>query len=261
LSDVRREDVRVAENGVAQTITHFAAEESAVSYGLIVDTTGSMRPLLDEVVKTARAIVNANRAGDKTFVMHYVDADTIEFDTGLTSDRDALLAALDDLYIQGGLTATLDALHRALEFSTRPRPNDADKAQRLALVLITDGEDRGSRQSNPETLLARLRETKAQVFVVGLTRLSKEVRDRDKAVQLLNRIAQETGGRAFFPRTEAELPDVIKELTHDLRTQYVIGYTPTNAARDGSFRKIQVTLAPGKSKRAAITRSGYNAPR
>jgi Ca-activated chloride channel homolog len=261
VDDVRLEDVRVSENGVAQTISHFATEERAVSYGLIVDTTGSMRPLLSEVIKTAHAVVAANRPGDKTFVMHYVDADNIEFDTGLTSDSDALNAALDDLYIQGGLTATLDALHRALDFSARSRPDDNDNRTRHALVLITDGEDRGSRQSNPETLIARLRETRAQIFVIGLTKLTKEVRNRDKAVQLLNRIAQETGGRAFFPKTVAELPDTIKELAHDLRTQYVIGYAPTNAARDGSFRKVQVTLAPGKSKRAAITRPGYTAPR
>ncbi|HEY0404463.1 MAG TPA: VWA domain-containing protein [Pyrinomonadaceae bacterium] len=262
VNDVRREDVRVLENGAPQIITSFAQEERAASYGIIVDTTGSMRPILDEVITTAKAIVNANRPGDKTFVMHYVDADTIEFDTGLTNDRDALLAALDDLYIQGGLTATLDALHRALEFSTRARPLDGDKEPRHALVLITDGEDRGSRQSNPETLLARLRETNVQVFVIGLTKLTKEVRNRDKAVQTLSRIAQETGGRAFFPKTAAELPDAVKELTNDLRTQYVIGYAPTNGARDGSFRKVQVTLAPeGKSKRAAITRAGYVAPR
>lgn len=260
-NDVRREDVRVSENGAAQTITAFAQEEKPVSYGLLIDTSGSMRELLDTVIATGHAVVRGNQAGDQTFLMHYVDSETIEIDEGWTENRAALEDALDDLFVQGGLTATLDALHRALTFDKRPQGFEPNRTRRHALVIITDGEDRGSRQSNPDLLLARLRESDVQVFVIGLTKLVKEVRSREKALGLLNRIAQESGGRAFFPKTLAELPDVLKELTHDLHTQYVVSYTPTNAARDGSFRKVQVTLAQGKSKRNVITRAGYTAPR
>lgn len=256
VGDAQREDVRVTEDGVAQTINSFALEERPASYGLMIDTTGSMRTILSQVIATAHAVVKMNRPGDKTFVMHYVDADTIEFDTGLTANQGALEAALDDLYIQGGLTATLDALHRALDFSLRSREPDDQAPRRHALVLITDGEDRGSRQSNPEALFSRLRQSDVQVFIIGLTRLS-DVRNREKATALLTRIAHESGGRIFFPKSFSEMPDIIKELTHDLHTQYAIGYTPTNEKRDGSFRKVQVTLATGKSNRTAITRAGY----
>jgi Ca-activated chloride channel family protein len=260
VNDVRREDVRVTEDGTAQTINSFALEEKPAHYGLMIDTTGSMRAILDQVIATGHAVIKANRPGDKTFVMHYVDADTIEFDTGLTANQAALDAALDDLFIEGGLTATLDALHHALDFALRSRTEDDQTPKRRALVLITDGEDRGSRQSNPETLLSRLRQSDVQVFVIGLTKLSKEMRNREQAVQLLTRIAQESGGRAFFPKSFSEMPDVLKELTHDLHTQYVISYIPSNEKHDGSFRKLQVTLAPGKSKRTVMTRAGYNAP-
>lgn len=260
-NDVRREDVRVSENGVQQTINSFAQEERPASYGLLIDTSGSMREMLDEVIATAHAVVKGNRAGDETFIMHYVSSDMIEVDEGWTGNQAALAESLDDLFVQGGLTATLDALHRGLTFVKTSHAGEDKLPRRSALVIITDGEDRGSRQSNPEILLARLREMDVQVFVIGLTKLGKEVRNREKAASLLNRIAQESGGRAFFPKTLAELPDAVKELTHDLHTQYVVSYNPTNAARDGSFRKIQVTLAPGKSKRAAITRAGYAAPR
>jgi Ca-activated chloride channel family protein len=261
VSDVRREDVRVTEDGVAQTVTAFELEERPVNYGLMLDTTGSMRSILDEIVSTGRAVVNANRPGDKAFVMHYVGADTIEFDTGLTSDKAALEEAFDDLFIQGGLTATLDALHRALDFTARSRTNVDDKGRRHALVIITDGEDRGSQQSNPETLFARLRQSDVQVFIIGLTKMA-DVRNRDKAAALLNGIARESGGRAFFPKSFAEMPGVIQELTHDLHTQYAIGYNPTNAAHDGSFRKVQVTLPTTmKGKRSVITRAGYTATR
>jgi Ca-activated chloride channel homolog len=262
VSDVRREDVRLTEDGTTQTIEAFALEDRPVSYGLVIDTTGSLRTLINDVVEAARAVVSTNRPGDETFVMHYTDSDTIEVDQGWTTNRAALEEALDDIFIQGGITATLDALHSALNYATRPRSSstsstDGKESRRRALVLITDGEDRGSRQSNPETLLSRLRESDVQIFVIGLTKIVKEVRSRDKAAQLLTRIAQETGGRAFFPKSFAEMPDVLKELTRDLHTQYVVSYRPTNEKRDGSFRKLQVTLTQGKGKRNVITRAGY----
>lgn len=259
VTDVRREYVRVTEDGAPQTIVYFAAEERPVSYGIVVDTTGSMRSLLDAVIATGHAIVNENRSGDRTFVMHYVDADNIEIDQGWTSNRSALEAALDDVFIQGGLTATLDAMHKALDYATRPTSADDESPRRRALILISDGEDRGSQRSNPEALLSRLRETDVQVFVVGLTKLSREMRDRDKAMSLLSRLAKESGGRAFFPKSAGELTDTVRELTHDLHTQYVVGYNPTNEKRDGSFRKVQVTVASGKAKRTVSTRAGYTA--
>jgi Ca-activated chloride channel family protein len=261
VSDVRREDVRLTEDGTTQTIEALALEDRPVSYGLVIDTTGSLRTLINDVIEAGRAVVGTNRPGDETFVMHYTDSDTIEVDQGWTTNRAALEEALDDIFIQGGLTATLDALHSALNYATRPRSSSSStggkELRRRALVLITDGEDRGSRQSNPETLLSRLRESDVQIFVIGLTRIVKELRNRDKAAALLTRIAQETGGRAFFPKSFAEMPDVLKELTRDLHTQYVISYRPTNEKRDGSFRKLQVTLAQGKGKRNVITRAGY----
>jgi Ca-activated chloride channel family protein len=260
VNDVRREDVRVTEDGVAQAITYFAQDERPIGYGLVVDTTGSLRVLLTPVIEAGLSIVRKNRPDDETFVMHYTDSETIEIDEGWTNSRAALEAALEDLFIQGGLTATLDAMHRALTFALRPRSSDDKTDRRLALVLITDGEDRGSRQSNPEALLSRLRESEVQVFVIGLTKMVKEIREREKAVSLLTRIAQESGGRAFFPKSESEIEEAVKELTQTLRSQYVVGYNPTSEKRNGSFRKVQVTLAPGKSKRNVITRGGYNAP-
>jgi Ca-activated chloride channel family protein len=82
-------------------------------------------------------------------------------------------------------------------------------------------------------------------------------------VNLINKLATETGGRAFFPQSLSELPQIANEIVRDLRTQYVIAYNPTNKARDGSYRAIRVAVAdaPGKDKRIALTRSGRTAPR
>jgi Ca-activated chloride channel family protein len=91
----------------------------------------------------------------------------------------------------------------------------------------------------------------------GLIRKSS----KDKAVGLLNRLASETGGRAFFPNSLAELPQVANEIVRDLRTQYVIAYDPTNKVHDGSFRAIKVTVAQpaGADRRIALTRPGRTA--
>src|SRR5205814_5475076 len=84
---------------------------------------------------------------------------------------------------------------------------------------------------------------------------------RDKAVTLLNKLASETGGRAFFPQSISELPQIANEIVRDLRTQYVISYDPTNKAHDGTYRSIKVTVAQptGNEKRIALTRSGRTA--
>jgi len=81
---------------------------------------------------------------------------------------------------------------------------------------------------------------------------------RDRAVNLINKLATETGGRAFFPQSVADLPQIASEIIRDLRTQYVLAYNPTNRAHDGSYRAIKVSVAdaPGQDKRIALTRSG-----
>ena len=113
--------------------------------------------------------------------------------------------------------------------------------------MITDGEDRASFYS-PDKLFARLREEDVQIYVIGFVReLDKEgglIRKspREKAVNLINRLATETGGRAFFPESLSELPQIANEIVRDLRTQYVLAYNPTNKARDGSFRSIRVAV-------------------
>jgi Ca-activated chloride channel family protein len=131
------------------------------------------------------------------------------------------------------------------------------------LIVITDGEDRNSFYKQ-EQLFARLREEDVQIFVIGfVNELDKEAglirkSPREKAVQLINKLATETGGRAFFPESLADLPQIANEIIRDLRTQYVIAYNPTNKTQDGTYRAIKVTVdqpATGE-KRIALTRNG-----
>ena len=103
-----------------------------------------------------------------------------------------------------------------------------------------------------------------QIYVIGfVNELDKEAglirkSPREKAVALINKLASETGGRAFFPESIAELPQIANDIIRDLRTQYVIAYNPTNKAQDGTYRAIKVTVdqASGSDKRIALTRTG-----
>jgi Ca-activated chloride channel homolog len=264
VGDVPKEEFRVYEDGVLQEITFFSRAEVPVSYGLVVDNSGSLRTQLQTVIDSAKTIVNSNRPGDEAFVVRFIDSEKIEELQDFTADNDALIEALDRMYIDGGQTAVVDAVMLTAEKLAGYKKGDAlGDRRRRALILVTDGEDRSSVYKQ-EDLFDRLREEAVQIYVIGFTNeLSADgnlIRKspKEKAVKLINRLATETGGRAFFPTSLAELPAIADEITKDLRTQYVLGYYPTNKARDGSFRQIRVQIADAgkRDKRIALTRAG-----
>jgi Ca-activated chloride channel family protein len=186
-----------------------------------------------------------------------------------TADKQALGDALDDMFIEGGQTAVVDAVYLAAEHASERRKKTGDPAEekrRRALILVTDGEDRNSFYKT-EQLFESLKEEDVQIYVIGfVNELEKErgfisKSKRDKAVALLDRMAKETGGRTFYPTSLSELPGIAEQITKDLRTQYVIGYRPAAKGRPGEFRPVRVAVADGRGgeKRIAVTRSGYTA--
>ena len=257
VSDVRQEEMRVIEDGVPQTISFFSKEEVPLSYGLVIDTSGSLRSQLDKVLDAGRIVVNGNRPDDEAFLIRFISSDRIELITDFTSNKAVLFKALDSLYTEGGLSAVIDAVYVAVEGLAKSRRN-LDGNRRRALVLITDGEDRSSKYKRAH-LAELLHKEDIQIFVIGLTSQIEEKRAREKAIDLLKFLAQETGGRAFFPNSVSELRGIAEEITRDLRTQYLIGYTPTGKNPANTFHKVQVTVAEaqGQQKRAAVTRVGY----
>ncbi len=268
IDNVRQSDFHVFEDGVPQSIEYFTREEVPISYGLAVDTSGSLRSQLQAVVDAGKTIINSNRAGDETFLVRFISSDKIETVQDFTPTKDLLMDGLDSLYIEGGQTAIIDAVYLTAEHVAEYKKGDDSDRRRRALIVITDGEDRSSFYSQ-EKLFARLREEDVQIYVIGfvneLDRDSGLIRksSRDKAVGLVNKLATETGGRAFFPQALSELPQIANEIVRDLRTQYVLAYNPTNKARDGSFRAIKVGVDEGSSrdKRIALTRNGRIAPK
>src|SRR5258707_1621874 len=265
INNIAKGDFKIFEDGVPQPVFSFTEEEVPVIYGLAVDTSGSLRSQLNQVIDAAKTIINSNKRGDETFLERFIDREKIENLQDFTSNKDLLLDAVENLYVEGGQTAVIDGVYLAAEHVAEYKKGAEDDRRRRALIVVTDGEDRES-YYNEIQLFQRLREEDVQIYVIGfVTELDADkgfIRKspREKAVNLLNRIASETGGRAFYPQTLSELPQVANEIVRDLRTQYVVSYDPTNKAHDGTYRAIKVVVAdaPGQ-KRIALTRSGRNA--
>lgn len=268
IDNVRQSEFRVFENGIAQPIETFTREEVPISYGLAVDTSQSLRFQLQSVIDAGKSIVNSNKTGDETFLVRFISSDKIETLQDFTSNNDLLIDGLDNLYVEGGQTAIIDAVYLASEHVAQYKKGDDSDRRRRALIVITDGEDRASFYPQ-EKLFARLREEDVQIYVIGFVgELDKDkglIRksEQQKAINLINKLSTETGGRAFFPQSVSEMPGIASEIVRDLRTQYVVTYNPTNKARDGSYRAIKVAVEDGSSrdKRIALTRNGRIAPK
>jgi Ca-activated chloride channel family protein len=262
INDVPQNAFHVFEDGAPQPIENFSREEVPISYGLAVDTSGSLRSQLQSVIDAGKSIINANKPGDETFLVRFISSDKIETVQDFTASKELLMDGLDSFYVEGGQTAVIDAVYLSAEHVSEYRRGDDGDRRRRALIVITDGEDRNSFYKQ-EQLFARLREEDVQIFVIGfVNELDKETglirkSPREKAVQLINKLATETGGRAFFPESIADLPSIANEIIRDLRTQYVIAYNPTNKTQDGTYRAIRVTVdQPSGEKRIALTRNG-----
>jgi Ca-activated chloride channel homolog len=266
INNIGRNDFKVLEDGVQQPIFSFTEEEVPVIYGLAVDTSGSVRPQFQQIIDAAKTIINSNKKGDETFIERFISSDKIEIVQPFTPNKDLLLDGLETLYVEGGQTAVIDGVYLAAEHVAGYKKGGDDDRRRRALIVVTDGEDRNSYYKELQ-LFQRLREEDVQIFVIGFVNELDVDRGlirkspRENAVNLINRLANETGGRAFFPQSISELPQIANEIVRDLRTQYVISYDPTNKAHDGTYRSIKVSVNQPTSsdRRIALTRNGRNA--
>ncbi len=267
VNSLQQKDFKILENGIEQQIDFFSKSEVPTNYGIVVDNSGSMRQLLDKVIEAGKVLVNTNRPDDDTMIIRFVGRDKIEIQQQFTGNKADLNDALDNLYIEGGQTAIIDAVYLAVEnIDEYEKSKKAEDHKRRALILVSDGEDRNS-YYNEKQLFELLRESEVQIYVIGfVSELSKDggfisKSPQQKSKAFLERLATETGGKAYFPGGASDLPALAKEISNELRTQYSIGYIPSNDAHDGSYRNIKVSVddGPNKEKRIAIHRAGRNA--
>jgi Ca-activated chloride channel family protein len=227
VEDVRKEDLQVVEDGAAQTIAYFARDDRPVTCGFVIDASGSVRRILFQLIDSAKLAAAGLHEGDEGFVARFVDRDNFQIKEELTTDREAIMDSLDGIYVEGGQTAVHDAIDKALKYLEDNQSGEPN-SRRQILILVTDGEDRGSRIKESKELLAHLRQTNVQVFVLALTKFSGLQSSGKKAVDLLDNIAEESGGRALFPETAAGLPEAGREIARNLHGQFVVGYSSGN---------------------------------
>lgn len=267
VNDVKQSEFKIYEDGVLQQIDYFSRSEVPTNYALVIDNSGSLRPQLEKVIEAGKILVNTNGPQDETAIIRFVGREKISIEQPFTTNKSDLIESLDNLYIEGGQTAIIDAVYLAVEnVEEYERSQSAADRKRRAIILVTDGEDRDS-YYNEKQLFDLLRESEAQIYVVGFVGdLSKEggfigKSPQGKAKAFLERMATETGGKAYFPNGPSELPAVAKDIASELRTQFSIGYIPTNDKKDGTYRNIKVVIddGPKQQKRIPITRTGRTA--
>jgi len=264
VNDLQQEDFQVFEDGVPQTISSFSKEQVPLVYCLAIDTSGSMRTTLDLAVRTGMAIINTNAPNDETLLVRFVSSDKIETVQEFTSDQTALKKGLDTFYVEGGQSAILDAVYLTAQGVAKHKFTNSPV--RRAIILVTDGDERASYYTMDE-LLKLLRKLDVQLFAISLDKDDKKGATLNqnplkRSVDLLAKLASETGGQAFFPKSLAELHVVITQMMDLIRTEYVIGYKPTNAVEVGGYRRVTVniTAKPGREKWSVLTRAGYVVP-
>ncbi len=248
VTDLLRPAFRVFENNVEQPIKIFRREDVPISLGVIVDNSGSMRLRRNKVETAALQLVKASNRQDEVFVVNFNDDAFLDVD--FTGDVKKMQDGLTRIDARGG-TAMYDAISMSID-----HVKAKGKRDKKVLMLITDGADTASKTSL-EKLISQSHTTDAVIHAIAL--LDEEIpREAKKAKRALETITKATGGLCFFPKTLEEVDALALEVAHDIRNQYVIGYSPLVQELDGTFRSIKVT-ATGPNRPTVRTRSGYYA--
>ena len=243
------ENFRIKENGIPQPITIFKHEDIPVSLGLVIDNSRSMEPRKDRLDAATLAFVRQSHPDDESFVVHFDSDARLDRDfTTQLSDLEETLAASKPF----GQTAIYDALMIALDHMQKARH------EKKALLLVTDGLDNASQITFGQALEA-VKRSRVAIIVVGLLSASEGL----KAEETLTRLAEASGGRAYFPDDVVQARAMMERAAHDLRTQYTIGYVPSDPAHDGTWRSVRLELIPppgSKEKLNVDYRHGYYRP-
>jgi Ca-activated chloride channel homolog len=251
VGNLKKENFRVFEDRTEQKITVFKHEDAPLSLGLVIDNSRSIEPRKKRLDAAALSFVRKGNPNDETFIVHFDDTARLALD--FTDSIPALESALASVKPYGQ-TAIYDALILALEHMEQSRH------LKKALLLITDGVDNSSKHTLSEAVEATKR-SRVAVYTVGLLSMS----GGQKAEDSLIRIAESSGGHAYFPNNEDEARMYMERVARDLREQYTLGYFPSNPTRNGGWRSVRVDVLPppglpATAKLTANYRHGYYGP-
>jgi len=255
VTGLEKEHFRIFEDKVEQEITQFSAEDAPLSVGLVFDISGSMGAKLHKARQAAAQFFKTANPEDEFFLIQFSDRPKLVVPfTHKTEEIQNKLAFTQSR----GRTALLDALYMAMDEMKKARN------PRKAILVLSDGGDNSSRYTHSE-IKNLVREADVQVYAIGIF---EPVYSRGRTAEelagptLLSQLAEETGGRHFPVENINELPDIAAKIGIELRNQYVLGYRPTNQARDGKYRRVKVKLVQprGLPPLRAAYRTGYYAP-
>ena len=240
--DLERDDFAVWEDGQAQTVRRFEyVRDLPIHAGLLLDVSASMEEDLDGVTQGALTFARHTvRPEDRLAVISFSSQPKVE--VRFTSDLDEVELALASLQARGS-TALFDSLVYALTYF------DGVKGQK-ALLLLSDGNDEASSFSE-EQAFEVARRSGVIVYAIGL----KEVFEEKSARKVLERLSEETGGRAYFVDTLDELPPIYDQIEKELRSRYLLAYQSTNRRDETQFRTVRVEV--DRRGAEARTMSGY----
>jgi VWFA-related protein len=254
---LQQDHFSVYEDKVQQYISLFKQEDIPISVGLVVDASGSMANKLDRLHAAAMTFIRESNPDDETFIMSFGDFANLEQD--FTKSTRKLNEALKGITARGNT-----ALHDAV-FLAAKHLNEKGFHEKKVLVVVSDGEDNQSRYKLKE-VLEKVRESKIIIYTVGLLNsglpFSYYGLYGESGKKVLKEFADVTGGAAYFPKSVNNVEEICGSIARDLRSQYTIGYRPSNERLDGSWRKVQVRVNPPKKTPnvKVRTKQGYYAP-
>jgi VWFA-related protein len=252
---LEKPDFHIVEDGVEQSIAHFSGEDAPLSIGLVFDESGSMDYKVRASRDAATHFLKTFNKDDEAFLVEF--GDTARLSVRFTAHTEEIQAALKNAQ-PAGLTAMLDAINTGLHEMKKARN------PRKAIVIISDGGDNHSHYTAAE-IESLVREADVQVYAMGVFEpvLSFGLTPEEiSGPRLLSEIATQTGGRAFSAALQSDLPSVAARIAVELRNQYVLAYYPSNQARDGKYRHVEVKVSQphGVPSLKAHWRQGYYAP-
>ena len=252
--DLSQDDFQVYEDGVKQDVTLFNRTNLPIALSLLVDTSASMESRLPIAQEAAIGFAHRLRAQD---LAEIIDFDSrvmvLQSFTNKASDLESAIRRTS----AGGSTSMYNAIYIALKDLKKAVATKTDDIRRQAIVVLSDGEDTSSLLPFEEVLdLAKRSET--AIYAIGL-RASESSTSASKGFKeaefVLRQLAQETGGRSFFPTQALELNGIYTQIADELSSQYTVGYTSKNNKRDGAWRRVVVRVSrTGTSTR---TKQGY----
>lgn len=254
VTNLKRGNFRIFEDGVEQEITHFSTDDAPVSIALLFDTSGSMTTKIQKSSQAASKFFKTANSEDEFFLIEFNERPklTVPF----TSDSDSIYRRIAHTRPYGR-TSLLDAIHLALV--------EMKNAHNLrkAIVIVSDGGDNHSRFSAHDIKNAML-ESDVQLYAMGifdLADLRKHPIEEQNGPILLADLAEQTGGEMFTVDKLDQLESTSEHISRELRNQYLLGYSPSDGTRDGKYRRVVVKLdAPEMTNLRTYFRHGYYAP-